>query len=318
MGIITPLSLIPLKKTKKYKMKSFQIIKFLQQYNIDYLTEGHSRCTRGWVQLKHCPFCGADDYHLGINIQEGWGNCWKCRGKNIIQVIQKILKCNWSEAYQIHSQYEGRTKKHQLWTKSFKSETQWPIDCHALQKKHKQYLISRKYDPNWLEKTYDLKGTGHMGSYKFKIIAPIYKNGKMISFQGRDITNKNPLRYKTCSQDKETEDHKKNLYAIDLVPRNNVVVVEGITECWRLGPGSVATFGIGYTDSQVQLLTRHFKNIFILFDNSHIAQKSATKLGWVISCCGIHVEILNIEDLSDPAEMKQEDANYLIKHLCIN
>lgn len=296
-------------------MKTFQVIKFLQDHSIDFNTEGHPRCSKGWVQLKHCPFCGADDYHLGINLSNGYANCWKCRGKNIFQVIQKLLKCDWNKANKLYSQYEGKRSKIIYREASHKKETKLPHGCAALTSRHKKYLIGRNFDPDYLEHVYGLQGTSHVGDYKFRIIASIYKNGKRISYQGRDITGKSRLRYKACPKEQEAEEHQNNLYGFDMVPKTNVVVVEGITDCWRLGPGSLGTFGIAYTPSQVQLLT-NFTNVFILFDNSHIAQKMAKKLAWEVNSCGVHTEIITIDE-NDPAELSQTDAEQLMSQLCI-
>ena len=294
------------------------IIKFFQNNSIKYKTSGHSRCSQGWVQIERCPFCSGSDYHLGINLEKGFSNCWKCGGKNTIQVIQKLLGISWRDSAKTYKTLFKNQKGHIFKVEKKlikKPETKWPYGTYELEKEHKKYLEKRNFNPEYIKQIYDIKGTKHRGEYSWRIIAPIYKHGKMISFQGRDISEKSKLRYKACKKDNESEPHQNNLYGIDLVPRKNVIVVEGITDCWRLGPGSLGVFGISFTTSQILLLTK-YSNVFILFDHSGQAQKMANRMGTRLSSLGVYTEILDI-DIDDPGSMSDKEAKYLIKYLKI-
>ena len=55
----------------------FDVISFLEEYNIDYTTSGKN-VTSGWVEIN-CPFCGDDpSYHMGVNLSSGLYHCWIC------------------------------------------------------------------------------------------------------------------------------------------------------------------------------------------------------------------------------------------------
>lgn len=156
-------------------------------------------------------------------------------------------------------------------------------------------------------------GTAHMGNYKQRIIAPIFYNGKMVSYQGRDITEKQ-IKYKACSTEKEIIHHKHLLYNFDSVS-DKMIICEGVADVWRLGKGAVCTFGVAYTKEQVLLiLEKKIKKIWILFDNEVEAQKQAEKLAAdIILHSGIDVEILIPED--DAGAMTQKYADDFKKRL---
>ena len=168
-----------------------------------------------------------------------------------------------------------------------------------------------------MSRVWGLLGTGPIGEYKFRIVAPIEFEGRLVSYQCRDITGRAALPYLACAQENEVRDHKHCLYGMDLVPGHSVVIVEGIADVWRLGPGAIATFGIGYTTEQVDLM-RRWKRRFVLFDSADPqALEKAEQLADMLSGFGGWTEILEI-DSSDPGAMDQEDANDLMKELGFN
>lgn len=183
--------------------------------------------------------------------------------------------------------------------------------------RHRQYLVNRKFVPELLERTFNLKGTGPVGDYLHRIILPIYLDRKMISFQGRDITGKceDHDKYRACAKVNEALDHKHSLYAIDLVPGDAAVVVEGAADVWRLGPGAVGTFGTGFTRIQQLLFRRRFKQAFMLFDPEPIAMQKAEQCAYELAIIGIKVELIELDEADDPGNLKQDDADYIMREL---
>ena len=166
-----------------------------------------------------------------------------------------------------------------------------------------------------LERLWDLQGTNHLGPYKFRVIAPVYFNRELVSFQGRDVTGRSKLPYKACRKTKEVRDHKHCLYGQWKVVSSNVVVVEGIMDVWRLGVGSVATFGVEYSKQQVELLS-HYQKVYILYDGDQAGRVAAGRLGVELSGFECEVEVLELDE-GDPGEMSQEDADDLMS-TCLN
>jgi DNA primase len=70
--------------------------------------------------------------------------------------------------------------------------------------------------------------------------------------------------------------HKSLLYGEDLA-RKTIIINEGPTDAWAIGPGAVATLGTSYSLSQVSKMVEFEKRI-VCFDNEPAAQARARKL----------------------------------------
>lgn len=293
--------------------------KLATDFNIPVFTEGYKQCRPGWVQLP-CPFCGGVT-HLGWNENDDYFMCWMCKWHPHIEVIAQSLKCSKSRAREILLRYGWRSKGGRCKISApiervqRRSQCKLPPGTVDLQPLHWDYLASRGYDPQELQHHWHLKGTKHLGPYKFRVIAPIYFEKKIVSFQGRDITGKSPLPYKACAKDHEARDHKRCLYGYDEAPGQDCVITEGITDVWRLGPGAVNTFGIAYTMEQVRLLRKRFRRKFILYDEADSqAMDAARALAAMLDDC----EIITGTGVDDPAKLPQDDANSLMRELGVS
>ena len=288
-------------------MKVFDAEKFLREYNIDH-SHDDKNVSVGWVGVP-CPFCNDHSYHGGFNLSTGYYNCWRCSGGTIKAVIQALTGLSAHEATRIQQTYIKKTARNapgrpkQTESDPNKIKHLESILGHfspTLDGIYEQYLIQRNFDPDELVKKYDLRAAGHIGPYKWRIIAPIYLNGGLISFQGRDVSNKQKIKYKACRMKDEVLHHKQTLYAIDRVKNDSVIFVEGITDVWRLGDGAIATFGIEFKSEQVLMIAKRFKNAFILFDSDEQAQKQAEKLGMMLNSLRTSTEIIELYK-GDPA-----------------
>ncbi len=291
---------------------------FCIDYNIPYKTQGKN-CALGWVQIN-CVFHTPADQgtHLGFNLALDYCNCWKCGWHSLTDTITEVAHVNKFEARQIIKKYTQKSIVKKEHKKQIISTVQLPYGTTKLKQKHKDYLIKRNFNSDYLENVFDLKGTSHLGKYKFRIIAPVYLNGQLISYQGRDITGKAELRYKACPKNLESLHHKYSLYGVDLVPNRKAVMVEGITDTWRLGKGAVSTFGTSWTIEQVQMSVNKFNTVFILFDAEDAAQMRAEKLAWNLSTLGMkNVEIVSGIN-SDPGDLTQQEAKYIMNELNLN
>ena len=296
----------------------FNALKLLQDHRIQHADSGSKHTRPGWVNV-HCPFCKGYDYHLGIHISSGAVNCWKCGPHSQLELIKALLSCDWNSAKEIQEEYTQKGKGTTRGTKehitlSTKTVCEYPSGTEAMKTLHRAYLEGRNFDPEHLEKIWGLKGTGHLGDYKFRVIAPIVLGGRMVSFQGRDVTGKSSLRYKACEQINEVLPHQNVVYGLDLVKGDSCIVVEGIADVWRLGPGAVSCFGTSFTIAQVNLL-KNIRRIFVLFDSDEEnAIKMSNRLAHMLSSLGVTVEVLELDE-GDPAEMPQSEATALMREL---
>lgn len=296
---------------------SFNALKFLNEYSID-KTINHPHCTPNRVNI-HCPFCkGSRDFHLGIHLINAYGNCWRCGPHSILEIIHEILNISWREAYRILDEYSDvsgislRRKKEKIKL----TKVKLPVNLRPLIDLHKQYITDRKFSSEKIEDVWGIKSTDVIGDYKHRIFIPIFYRGEIVSFQCRTPYEHVGLRYKTCAKPHEKIHHKHILYGIDNVVDDTIVVVEGVTDVWRLGPGAVSTFGLGYTREQVFLISK-FKNIFILFDNEPAAQETARKLAEEVAYITKkgRVIVVNSKTSGDPGDLPQEEANKLMLNI---
>jgi len=299
--------------------KIFDPKQFLDQFGIPNTDRGkHARA--GWVQIK-CPFCtGHEGWHGGFNIQGEYYNCWRCGWRSLPDIIMRLLECNYPAAKTYINKY-GNTlldkrdiDKNQLSRSYPYIDMSFPPDSRQLSVSHRKYLRKRNFDPDKLEQEWKLKGTGNVGDYKFRIIAPIFLNQKMVSFQGRDITDKQFAKYQACERKDEIVHHKHTLYGIDKIRNRVAIVVEGVFDVWKFGPGTVGTFGIEFTNSQVRIMIEKLDKVFIFYDAEDQAQRQADKLGMLIDGLGKDVELLT-PDFGDPADLPNKEAKELRKEL---
>ncbi len=103
---------------------------------------------------------------------------------------------------------------------------------------------------------------------------------------------------------------------MDYIDKDKVIVVEGVTDVWRLGKGkAVATFGINFTQRQLNILVkRKFKKIGILFDNGQQAQEQADELKESLNCFNnIEAVKLKLPKGKDPAKLSKKQLKNTLK-----
>jgi len=296
---------------------SFDAEKFCNAFGISASDRGkHSR--PGWVQIV-CPFCtGNPGWHGGFNINGGYYNCWRCGAHWIQKVIASLIKRPMSAAFDIARRYTSADQKKEFRERQYIGKIDYPSGTTRLMPQHLKYLIGRGYDPIKLIRQFDLKGTGNIGDYKNRIVAPIYMDGKLISYTSRDITGNHDSKYMACPDDQEVFHHKYSLYGLDQSVGDSCLIMEGITDVWNLGPGSLGTHGIDYQSQQVILISRRFKRSFILYDAEYQAQEKAMDLYTDLTSFNVDCEILSFNDLGeDPGNMSSADADEFMQWLGI-
>jgi hypothetical protein len=293
--------------------------RMLSALGIPFATEGKNIGTN-WVGLQCKMGCHDHSQHGGFNIEKGYYSCWKCGWHRASKVVAILAKTTEENAKEIIRQYTTPhlplTPHHNEPCRALYAPTgPLKLPGQPLTLRHQQYLISRKFNPAKLAALYGLLGTGPVGRLKHRIIIPIIQDGTVVSYQGRDITGMAETRYLPCLKEEEITPHKHCLYNIDNC-KDQVIVVEGVTDVWRLGYGAIATFGIQYTNEQIMLfLKKGIKKAFVLYDKEPQAQKQAQKLGVDLNNLNIEVENLTLDNVKDPADLKWQDANELKKEV---
>jgi DNA primase len=277
------------------------IIEYLENRNIRYWTSGKN-VTHGWINIQ-CVFESCDDTsnHLGINLESGNCSCWKCGGKgNLTKLIQLIEHCNYYEATKIIQEL--------AWSKKAtprEIDRDWPTQSIALPKEatiefpepHNTYLTRRGFDPDELRQRYRLRACYLKGRYRFRVIIPIIVNDLIVSFQGLDVTGQSPQHYRNASNQYAAVEGGRLLYNVDNI-NHTAVLVEGVTDVWRIGFGAIALLGSRITEGKIKLLRRmNLDRLYIMYDNDAIerGKKAAQTLAKIVK----KVEYIEIPE-SDP------------------
>lgn len=297
-----------------------RIEELYRDYHVDYITEGNKHARDGWVNV-HCPFCmGEPNYHLGFNTDGNYFNCWRCGKKGTIMAISKIIGVPPKKANRIIKDYGGIPLRNR------NAEEKVTVSLRPIQypsnidfgPRHRAYLRDRNFRVKYLTDFWGITGTGPFSkldgiNYSNRIIAPIHWNGKLVSWQSRDIIGRTKLKYMACPQARERIEHQTILYGKQTEWKPRGICVEGITDVWRFGKYSFATFGIDFTDEQFIQIWNSFDEVAIAFDPDPQAQVQAEKLMNRLIPKGVKAWMIPLE--CDPADMTQDDADYLVKDI---
>ena len=297
-------------------IETFDPIAYFEDRNIPYSTEGKN-VTENWVNIE-CPFPFCDDpsNHMGINLESKLFSCWTCGEKGgMDRLIQEIEGCTWSESQTILSQFQENIYKDipldvkypETGSKTVRSRDIKDIlspFSDEFPKIHLNYLKGRDFDPEILIPKYRLKACYNVGKYKFRIIAPVIMNNEIVSFVGMDVTRQAKVPYKNASDSESVIPIKSCLYNLDNA-NETVILVEGITDVWRIGDGSIGTLGKKVTKEQINLLVKsNVKQVYLLpdFDAIELWKQLAIEISPLFD----HVELLELNS-DDPENLRGDD-----------
>jgi len=269
--------------------------------------------SQGWISIP-CPFCPDPDpsYHLGISPQKRV-TCWRCGhrgsvvdlvfhldpGKDVAQTLKNFRLFSINELKKdilIRSGENCQLPKHA--TKVFPQA-------------HLNYLLGRRFDPDFLIKKYDLYATGPIFSkeekeWRYRIVIPIYFRSQIVNFTGLDITKTQKQKYKHNKNELSLVPMKEILYNLDSVV-DKMLVVEGTSDVWRMGPGTVATMGIEFTHAQINLIREaRPKKVVIMYDSEPFAIEAAKDFRSALQRLKINSFVLPLSK-GDPADLSEEE-----------
>uniref|UniRef100_A0A6M3L458 Putative DNA primase n=1 Tax=viral metagenome TaxID=1070528 RepID=A0A6M3L458_9ZZZZ len=291
------------------------ITELLEDKGIDYVREG-KHAARGWIQVE-CPYCtGNPGFHGGFNLESIYYHCWRCGWHPMSDVLSELLGLDIRDAKHAMNKYDvlsPETRPPFSW-EARPIGVRLPPAPPTYPPVATEYIESRGF--KWEDlREWGVYATGYTGRFRLRLVAPVYLvNGNIVSYITRDVTGKAEAKYLPCPKEAEVVPHKHILYGSDRAPLRNVIVVEGVADVWRLGPGAMATFGIDYTPKQLLYLARNFNNIAIMFDNEELAQLRAAQLAVELEGLGKHAIQMKCKE-KDPAEMSREEAIQVMEDL---
>lgn len=296
-----------------------------QDYSIRSAHEDDKHFREGWINTE-CFCSGNPGNHLGWNVSGQYFFCWRCGPKSTISTLSKILGVSFQETNEIQRKYKNshhRTNKKSI-IKVIKSKFKLPNMMVNISdnKLAFNYMIKRGFSEKnikKLEKVYHLKATKSVSIYDnmdlcYRIVAPIFFENEIVSWQSRDLTDNSTLKYITCSKKRETIEHKKILYNAPEYS-NTVVLCEGIVDVWKVslsGYYSTCCFGVEYTPDQLLLLMK-YKRVLIFLDPDKAGSKHANKLMKQLLFAGKDCEIVINKYNKDPGDLSKFKINECLK-----
>lgn len=294
----------------------WNITEFCKDYKIPY------RIKRTWVQIDTCPFCGHVGYKGAFSITKETYNCWACRKTSAQEAVAALLLCSEMEAKEIIWGYRGPVDQ-RLYTAEEKrknaSAVKLPGDTELL-KVHRRYLENRNFDPDELIRDWGIMGTGPCPdppyqTWKFRLVFPIALNGKIVSFQARDVTGKSDIRYMGATIEQSVYHYKNLLYGQEYCTSEIIGLTEGIFDLYRLGKGFACTFGTSMTSSQLHLIAKYHKKAMFLFDPDDTNAIKKAK-AYCLSLKSMGIKAVSVTwDGGDPGSMSPAEARYMRKYL---
>lgn len=311
-----------------YDITTFDIQSYLQDRGVKYKTKGEN-IGRGWIGID-CPFpgCYDDNKHLGISLKSNKIKCYFCGKKGtILDLIQQIEECGFGQAVNIARQFSSDFTPSNNRDKGIGRLPPYtgnvfdvikPQLVDYIPSMHINYLKSRNFDPDIIIPKYNLKATYNIGDYRWRLICPVTFDRKMVSWVGMDVTRQAYLRYKNCPLEFCKIPTNHTLYNFDSV-KSDIIVVEGVTDVWRVGDGAVATFTNNFSIEQIKLMvSRKIKRAFVMYDrdplkkNQTISQAEIKQDNLAHQLAGIIPYVTTITlDKGDPADMTEDEVKDL-------
>ena len=296
----------------------FDVKEYLDNRGVGY-DESGKNVQDGWIGVQ-CLWCDDESNHLGIDLERKGINCFRCPVKGtIIKLIMRVDNCSFAESLRVvkkFSHISALTDRRSLGPEQMpQSVTRLELDALAeneLLKLHHDYLASRNFDPQYIFDKYQLRCNGPLGNFNLRLIIPFYERKRLVTFTTRDVTGKARIPYIHCAKLKSILHPKDTLYNIDTV-EDTALVLEGVTDVWRMGDGAVATMGDKWTAKQLTLL-KNLKRCFILYDTEDEAQENAERLAYNLSITVPDVHVLGLEE-GDPADISPDDAKSIRKEI---
>jgi len=285
------------------------LLQLLSDRSIPYKQVGeHQHATAGWVQVD-CPFCsrGSKRYRLGINISGGFANCWTCGSHRLSDVLVALTGLPYQELTPTLNTFDkGPVVADKR--REGRGRVKLPQGLSPLGKPHCRYLKRRGYDPGEITRLWSVQGIGLASKLSWRLFIPIHKDGQVVSWTTRALGDKT-VRYINAKPEEEALPAKTVLYGADYV-RHVMIICEGPTDVWRIGPGAVATMGMVYSRVQMLEMTKCLCRV-ICFDNEPDAQSRARRLARELQGFPGETVVVEIESGEDVADADQEEIEEL-------
>lgn len=268
----------------------------------------HRHVTIGWHGLD-CPHCSprSGKFRLGIHARTLAVSCWVCGRHRLADTLALAS-----------GQRVGEILRHLpgIAPGSLRSDDLRPAGkflppegIAPLTAPYRRYLASRGFDPDVCEAVWGFRGTPGVGEYAWRVYLPCPgRDGKDGSWTTRAIGPRVEKRYLSSPPTREVRPLKSLLFGEHLVRGHALVVCEGPLDAVAVGPGAVATCGLGVTPAQLRRIAQYPVRVFC-FDSEVQAQRRADEaIDLLGAFAGVSYKVrLSGKDATDsPADERDE------------
>lgn len=282
-----------------------QITEILADLNVSFRLAGEHRHASSRFAQIDCPFCGeSDGYHLGWHLSGRFANCWRCGPHSPVTVLRELTNkpLEWCKKRLAGLGTYARTEERP------NGKLILPGGLGPMKETHKRYLMGRGLDPETCERVWGFQGIGLAAKLSWRIFIPIQHHGRTVSWTTRAV-GPNAQRYISASHEQESLSHKRILFGSDLA-RHSIVICEGPLDAVRIGPGAVATCGIGFSQGQVLEASKRLQRV-ICFDAEPAAQKRAKDLMDCLSVFDGRTVNVVLDTGKDPGDASEKEIRQL-------
>jgi len=302
----------------------------LDNNGILYKTSGKNIGTKALAGLN-CPFCGDDNgYHLGILDFKGtyFYKCWKNSSHtgSLPYLFSKLLNKSQEECRILLTFDDNNVILFQDEEQVIEERILGGVDDLQFNEEFKNitnigvysnfynYLFNRGYtDIEKLCNRYQLKCTV-IGEWAYRIIIPIFYEGKLVSWTGRSILKNPYLRYKDLSISQSVRHIKFNLLDYDYLlnnPTEKLYITEGAFDSFKIASYSINNATSIFTTSmqieqteQLYTLSERYNKLYLLLDKDTESQglQLMSKLSFIKN---LKLQYLP-DGVKDPGELTKE------------
>jgi len=311
---------------------------FLDREGIDYRS---SYGTKGLqLNLDECPSCGGGGRKTYINAETGLGNCFhgscgiKFNKFKLLRAVSGLSGADFDNFVQAVATEQGWMPK-KVHAELVQADLKLPSKLHQLpvDGQNLQYLQDRGVSLDsckWFGLSYCHKGwwsykldngVEKFVSFDARVIVPIADlEGRLVSFQGRDVTDEKLPKYLFPVGFAVAGSHIYNGHCFTDGLHDHAVVGEGTFDAFALHQAlqgekgcenvlAIATFGMhlsgglgGQIEKLCLLRDRGLKTVTIMWDGEGKALGQAVKAGLQLRGIGLTVRIAMLPPGYDPAQ----------------
>lgn len=244
---------------------------------------------------------------MGCHLEKGYVVCWACGPQNRVETLSILTGLPPAKCYSLLGGLDFEQARHL----PVRGKLIIPEGLNGgLMRQHREYLRSRNIDPKVAETLWradGFRGTAS-GGMAWRIFIPIYLEGRCLSWTTRATSDGVKNRYMSAPTQSECVAAKSLLYGEDYVG-NSMLILEGPLDVWRVGPGAVATLGVGVSRAQVSRIAKCPRRV-VCMDNTPDGRRKARELCAALE--GFPGETLDVQlDAKDPGEASERELEKL-------